>query len=159
MQTSRIDSSKSAYEALNGQKIDWNRTPLAPVSQRALAFLDPANCLTLAPHAIDAFTLGFAPDHYRLLRFCNKLTGRCLTTGTYALYPAHCKVQIISQGERTVMAAAELLDLFKTIVPRNTNKKVQHCNVIDKLTKTESEYQTPQRVGTQTMQAQRVAMA
>ena len=75
MRTSRIDSTKSAYEALNGRKSNWNRTSLTPVSQRALAFLDPANRLTWAPHAIDAFTLGFTPDHYRSLRLCNKHTG------------------------------------------------------------------------------------
>ena len=120
--------------------------------------MDPTNCLTWAPHATKTFTLGFAPDHYQLLRFWNKLTGGCLTTGTYALYPAYCKVPTISEGDRGVMAAAEILDCFKTIVPKNTNKKVQHCNVIDKLTNTLSEYQTPQRVVTQTMQAQRVSM-
>ena len=83
------NSTKSAYEALNGQKFDWNRTPLAPIGQQALAFLDPANPLTWAPHTTDAFTLGFTQDHYRLLRVWNKLTGGCLTTGTYVLYPAY----------------------------------------------------------------------
>ena len=73
MQTSRIDTSKSAYKALNGRKFNWNRTPLAPVSQKALAFLDQANCLTWAPHVINTFTMGFAPDYYQLLRFWNKL--------------------------------------------------------------------------------------
>ena len=63
MRTSRIDSTTSAYEALDGWKFDWNRTPLAPVGQRALVFLDPVDQLTWAPHAIDAFTLGFTPDH------------------------------------------------------------------------------------------------
>ena len=139
MQKSRIDSTKSIYEALNGRKFDLNRTLLAPVGQRTLAFLDPGNFRTWAPHAIDAFTLGFAPDHYQLLSFWNKLTGGCLTTDTYALYPAYFKVPTISKGDRRVMAAVELLDFFKTIVPRNTNKKVQHCNVIEKLISTLSE--------------------
>ena len=131
MRTLIIDSTKSAYKALKGRKFDWNRTPLAPVGQRALAFLDPSNRLTWAPHAIDAFTLGFAPDHYRLLRFMNKLTGGCLTTDTYALYPEYCKLPTISEGDRTVMAAAELLELFKNIVPKNASEKVKHCNAID----------------------------
>ena len=90
LQTPRIDSSKSAYEALNGRKFDWNRTPLAPVGQRALAFMDPADQITWAPHAIDAWTLGFAPLYYRLLQFFNKLTGGVMITGTYTLYPAWC---------------------------------------------------------------------
>ena len=57
------------------------------------------------------------------------------------------------------MAAAEFSDLFQTIVPRNTIKKVHHCNGINKLTNTLSEYQKAQRVDTQNVQAQRVTMA
>ena len=67
MQTPRINSNKLAYEALNGQRFNCNQTLLAPVGQRALTFPNPANHLTQAPHVIDAYTLGFAPDHYRLL--------------------------------------------------------------------------------------------
>ena len=109
-----------AYEALNGQRFDWNQTPLAPVGQRALTFLDPTNHLTWAPHAIDAYTLGFDPDHYRLLRFWNKLTDGPLIYGTYTLYPAYCKLPAISEGDQTITAAAELLELFKKIVPKGT---------------------------------------
>jgi hypothetical protein len=69
MRTSRIDSTKSAYKALKGRTFGWNRTTLAPVGQRALTFLDPYIRLSWEPHAIDVFTLGFDPDHYRLLRF------------------------------------------------------------------------------------------
>ena len=58
-----------------------------------------------------------------------------------------------------VMAAAELLDLFKAIVPKNTNEKVKHSNVIEKLTNTLLEYQAPQRVATQAAQPQRVDTA
>jgi hypothetical protein len=59
-----------------------------------------------APHAIDAYALGFAPDYYRLLQFLNKLTGGTLITDTYALYPAYCKLPTISEGDRTVVAVA-----------------------------------------------------
>jgi len=45
MRTSQIDKTKSAYEALNGKRFDWNKTPLTPVGQRALPFLNPANSL------------------------------------------------------------------------------------------------------------------
>ena len=40
MWTSRINTSKSAYEELNRQKFVWNRTLLAPVGQQALVLLD-----------------------------------------------------------------------------------------------------------------------
>ena len=57
VRTSRIVSIKSVYEVLNGQKFGWNRTPLAPVGQQALTFIDQENRLAWAPHAINAYTL------------------------------------------------------------------------------------------------------
>ena len=46
MRTSRIFSTNSAYEALNGQIFDWNKPPLAPLGQRALSLLNLYNHLS-----------------------------------------------------------------------------------------------------------------
>ena len=81
-----------------------------------------------------------------------------MTTGTYALYPAYCKVPSISEGDRTIEAAAELLELFKGIVPNKTLQKVKHCEAVKKLTSVLSEYNTPQRAITQQQRPQRVAV-
>ena len=72
-----------------------------------------------------------------------------MITGTYTLYPAWCKIPTISEGDRTVIAATEVLDLFKAIVPRGAREKVKHCESIKKLTSVLSEYQTPLRENTQ----------
>ena len=74
IQTSRIKTTKSAYKALSGRKFDWNRAPLAPVGHQLLTCLDLAHFLTLAPHTINTFTLGFTRNHHRLLRCWNKIT-------------------------------------------------------------------------------------
>ena len=140
MQTSQINSNKLTYEALNRRRFDWNQTPLAPVGQRALTLLDPANRLTCTPHANDAYTLGFAPDNYRLLHFWIKVIGGSLITGTYMLYTAYYKLLSISEGDCTVAAAAELLEIFKMIIPNGTKETVQHCTTIDKLTNMLLEY-------------------
>ena len=95
MQTAHTNSTTSAYEVLNGQRIDWNRTVLAPVGQWVLTFLDPANHLIRALHTIDVYPLCIAPDYYRLLQFWIKLTGKPLITGTYAPYLAYCKQWLI----------------------------------------------------------------
>jgi hypothetical protein len=55
-----------------------------------------------------------------------------------------------------IEAAAELLEIFKAIIPGRTKQKVQHCATIDKLTSSLSDYQTPLRVNSQQQPPQRL---
>ena len=50
-----------------------------------------------------------------------------MITVTYTLYPAWCKITTISEVDRTVITASEVLNLFKAIVPRGAREKVKHC--------------------------------
>ena len=61
-----------------------------------------------------------SPPAITLLWFWNKLTGGCLITGTYALYPAYYKLSTISEGDCTIVVAAEFLEVLKIIVPKGT---------------------------------------
>ena len=63
LRTARSDPSKSAYEALEG-KFDYNATPLAPPGTKALVYETPKRRAAWAPHAVDAWYLGLAMDHY-----------------------------------------------------------------------------------------------
>ena len=49
----------------------------------------------------------------------------CTNIGTYKLFPAHMGVPTISEGDQTIVAATDLLDVFKKITPVNAaqNKK------------------------------------
>ena len=43
LRTSREDGTKSSYEAFHGKPFDWNKTPLAPVGTKGLAFRAPSD--------------------------------------------------------------------------------------------------------------------
>ena len=90
---------------------------MAPFGTKGLAFVDPAERTIFGPHALDVFVVGRAPAHYRLLEFFCPETRGYMTTGTYKLYPMHCSMPAISEGDRTIIAAADLLDACKVIVP------------------------------------------
>ena len=68
LRTARSDPSKSAYEALEGN-FEYNTTPLAPPGTKALVYETPKRRTAWAPHAVDAWYLGPAMDHYRCQRF------------------------------------------------------------------------------------------
>ena len=69
LRTSRVDNKKSAYEAMYHKKINFNRTPIAPVENKVVAFIAPDNRNSWQPHTVNTWYTGPAPDHYRLLEF------------------------------------------------------------------------------------------
>ena len=109
LRTSRIGKGKSAYEALYNKKFNFNSTPIAPIGNKAVAFIAPDDRNSWQPHAIDAWYTGPAPDHYRLLKFFNPQTGGMMHTGTYQIFPAHCEIPTISEGDLTIAAAADIM--------------------------------------------------
>ena len=72
--------------------------------------------------------------HYRLLEMFDPNTRSYRTVGTYKLYPSHCKVPTISEADRTIIAAAELLDTIRVQIPTQADTKRQHLHVIEQLT-------------------------
>lgn len=52
-----------------------------------------------------------------LMVFNNPATGYCTNSGTYTLSPAHSIVPRISEGDRNVVVAADLLEMLKKSVP------------------------------------------
>ena len=57
-----------------------------------------------------------------------------MITGTYKLYPAYCRTPVISEGDRTLMTATDLLEKFKKIVSCSAKQKVIYCNTLRDLT-------------------------
>ncbi|EJK70474.1 hypothetical protein THAOC_08166 [Thalassiosira oceanica] len=134
LRTSRRDPSKSAYEDLFGQ-FDYNKTPIAVVGSKALAYDAPSTRTTFAPHATDVYYVGPALQHYRCLRFWNTKTKRFRITNTYQLFPAHCTLPTISEADKTLIAAEELLAEFKRVqLSPNSAAKMKFAKTIDKLT-------------------------
>ena len=59
LRTSRRNNNLTADKELNGP-FDWNATPMAPLCNRAAAFIAPDNRNTHVPHAIEAYMTGMA---------------------------------------------------------------------------------------------------
>ncbi|KAL7480670.1 hypothetical protein ACHAW6_006341, partial [Cyclotella cf. meneghiniana] len=64
LRVSRVNPKLSAYAVLEGQ-FNFDKTPLAPVGTRALILLDPNARKTWQNHALDAWYVGPAKNHYR----------------------------------------------------------------------------------------------
>ena len=78
--------------------------------------------------------IGPAPLHYRLMNFFDALTGGTLTTGTFRLYPVHCRVPTTSEGDRIIAAAADLLEALKGKEPESAAQRRQHVKILKQLT-------------------------
>ena len=111
LRTSRRDNKITAYEELHGP-FDWNRTPLAPLGTKGMVFVPPTNRNTFAPHCDEAFVVGRAPHHYRLIEFFVPNSKGYRISGCYRLDPTHWTVPSISEQDNTVRAAADLLKQY-----------------------------------------------
>ena len=57
-----------------------------------------------------------------------------MTTGTYQLYPANCSMPSISEGNRIIVAATDLLSACEVTVPATGATQREHARVLEKLT-------------------------
>ena len=101
LRTSRRNSKISAYEGMAGP-FNYNKTPMAPLGTKGLAFVNPGNRASWQMHANDVFYIGREPQHYCLLKFFDNRTKGYTSMGTYKLFPLHCKVPTISEADLTL---------------------------------------------------------
>ena len=125
---------KSAYEDFHGKKYDWNRTPMAPLGTKSLTFNDPDQRASWQPHGTDAWYVGPEPEHYRLLKFFNPRTGGYTSTGTFRLYPAHCRTPTISEGDKIIMAAADPVDAMRVTQPKSILERKEWVSALKQQT-------------------------
>jgi len=64
LRTSRVNPKLSVYAILEG-RFEFDRTPMAPVGTKASVFLDPQKRTSWQSHAVDAWSLVPANQHYR----------------------------------------------------------------------------------------------
>ena len=128
LRTSRNNNNIISYEELNG-KFNWNRTPIAPLGTRGMLFIHPGRRNTFTPYCDDEFTVGRARHHYRLLEFYVPTTREYRISGTFHLNPTHWKIPTISEQDKIVVAATELLEQHKKFTPPlGQSKKETYSN-------------------------------
>ena len=133
LQTTQSNPTISAFEDLKGP-FDYNKTPMAVLGTKALAFIDPDERQSWQAHGVDAYVVGRCPLHYRLLEFYSERTRSYIKTGTYKLYPKHSLIPALSEADRTLQAAQEMLSKLQTSIPEKAQNKIDHNKAIEKLT-------------------------
>ena len=137
LRTSRQNNTKTAYEELKGP-FDFNKTPLAPLGTKALIYDDPDSRTSWGPQGTEAYYISPALQHYRCIRFFNPETRAFRTSGSYKLYPTHCKHPTTSQADHTLHATNKLYKALKLTPAKenqlSTQRKLQHIKAFQDLT-------------------------
>ena len=124
LRTSRQNSAISAY--------DYNKTPMDIIGTRGIIFNDAETRASFENHGEDCFYVGMAKYHYRLKEFLWHLHVHIARTQSAKLYPTHCKVPTISQSDLTLIAASDLLQEMKILVP-TAESKIRHAKILQRL--------------------------
>jgi hypothetical protein len=130
---SRINPRLSSYAALEGQ-FNFNKTPLAPVGTKALIFLDPNKRNTWQSHAVDAWYVGPAKQHYRNYKFFIPETKGYRITGSAKFFPAHCKMPAIEPGDTVRLAAQDLIVAMQKLSNAPIDLNPKHTAALRELT-------------------------
>ena len=133
LRTARSNNEISAYEALEG-KFDYNKTPIAPPGTKALIYEAATRRKTWAPHAVNGWYLGPAMKHYRCGKYFIDHSRAIRIANTAKLFPSHCKIPTISEADRTVLAANELLQRIKSEHTLKCANDIKHKKIMQQLT-------------------------
>ena len=106
---------------------DFNKMPISLLGTKSIAYLNPDYRASWQLHGIDCWYTARCPMHYRQLEFFDPHTHSYRTTATYELFPAHCKVPTVSEEDKTLIAATELLKVLKATVPTQADLKCRHA--------------------------------
>ena len=129
----RRDPTISAYEALNGP-FNYNKTPLAPLGSPAVLYDDPTNINTFAPHCTDTIYVAPYLIHYRNIKYWLPSTHKMHISISAKIYPEHCEVPTISEADKTLISASDLLSAMQAPVPSTAKAKLRHAKVLQNLT-------------------------
>jgi hypothetical protein len=91
MHASRINPTKSAYEALN-KPYNWNRYPLAPLGCKAVIYKDGNTRGLWALQGVDGWYLDPSRDHYQCNIYFVPETKAYRVSGLTKLFPQHCQL-------------------------------------------------------------------
>ena len=117
MRTCRLHPHLSAYEILYGA-YTYNSMPMAPLGCRALILQHPSVRASWDTHALDAWYIGPAVNHYRCYEFYVPKTRGTRTTETVKFKPHNCEVPFLSDSDCIVKS---IEDLTSTLQKKQTN--------------------------------------
>ena len=107
LRSSRINPKLSAHAQVHGQ-YSYNSTPLAPPGCHVMVHVKPGARESWAPHALDAWYLGPAPEHYRCYRVWLWSTKHERTSDTLTWLPKTVKLPQLNPTETIIQCTVEL---------------------------------------------------
>jgi hypothetical protein len=116
LRPSRVNPKLSAEALLNGT-FDYNRTPLAPPGTKVLVHETPAQRKTWAPHGVDGWYIGAAPDHYRCHRTYIPATRKERIARTVQFFPHNFTMPKTSSADAAIVAAQNLVFALQNPTP------------------------------------------
>jgi hypothetical protein len=131
---SRINPNLSAWAQVFGLA-DFNRTPIGPPGQHLLIHEKPLNRKSWAPHALDAWYLGPAMDHYRCYRVFPWKTRSERIVDTVTWVPNKLKLPTLSSNDIIIDCASKIIVALQNPVPNAealplTNQQYQSLSEI-----------------------------
>jgi hypothetical protein len=154
LRASRINPRLSAHAQLHGA-FDYNRTPLAPPGTKVLIYETPQERRTWAPHGVEGWYLGGAPEHYRCHRVYVTKTRAERIAKTVEFFPHNWKVPEVSPAHAATQAAQDLTEAllnpapnvpFATVGATQRQALRQLAAIFEKLTTSKSTPPTQPRV-------------
>ena len=116
LRSSRLNPRLSAEEHLNGT-FDFNRTPLAPLGTKVILHEAPHQRQTWAPHGVDGWYVGYAPEHYRCYTIHVTKTNATRIGSTVEFFPTHSRMPQMSSSDHALRAALELVTALQNPAP------------------------------------------
>jgi hypothetical protein len=108
LRSSRLNPRLSAEEHLNGT-FDFNRTPLAPLGTKVIIHKKPSERRSWAPHGLDGWYVGHAPEHYRCYKIFVTATAATRVSDTVEFFPRVCQMPRPSSADAAKQAARDLI--------------------------------------------------
>ena len=72
--------------------------------------------------------------HYRNRKYWVPSTHKMRISSSAIIYPEHCKLPTISEEDKNIIAASDLLTAMRVAVPRTTKAKLRHAKALQALT-------------------------
>ena len=97
---------------------------------QTLAYNAPKVQSTWESHGEDGFYVGPCYFHYRLMEHFITTTRSYRKTQSAQFYPTHCGIPTISEAEKSIMAASEMLKLLQIAVlsAKNKCRRIKNLN-------------------------------
>ncbi len=109
---SRINPKLSAWEQLKG-RYDFNKVPIAPPGTKILAHVRPSARRTWKAHALEAWYMGPAFEHYRCYTAYVPSTGKTRIVDTVSWFPKKVAMPIATKEDLMRAALEDLTNAIK----------------------------------------------